>query len=260
MQQYQYNLSLIHHEANGSIVQQRASDGYINATALCQAAGKRIAKYLENSSTQEFLSELATDVRIRTSELIQIVKGGIPENQGTWVHPQVAINLAQWLSPKFAVKVSKWVYDWMSGKGVSTHKRELPYHIQRHMMNHHKIPLTHFSILQEMTFTLLAPMESYGYSLPEHMLPDISQGKMFSSFLRQKKINPSTFPTYIHEFPDGRRVEARLYPIEFLSEFRLFIANVWMPTRSTKYFKERDPAALPYLDKVLQLTYHKKAA
>ena len=39
--QHQYNLPLIQHKVDdGSIIQQRASDGYINATALCKAAGK----------------------------------------------------------------------------------------------------------------------------------------------------------------------------------------------------------------------------
>jgi hypothetical protein len=30
-----------------------------------------------------------------------------------WVHPQVAINIAQWISPQFDVKVSAWVYEAM---------------------------------------------------------------------------------------------------------------------------------------------------
>jgi hypothetical protein len=34
-----------------------------------------------------------------------------------WVHPQVAINIAQWISPQFDVKVSGWVYEiMMTGK------------------------------------------------------------------------------------------------------------------------------------------------
>ena len=117
MPKHQLSLTLIPHKVAESVVDQRAADGYINATAMCQAAGKRIAKYTENEGTQEFLAELAADVRIRTSELVQTIKGGPPHLQGTWVHPQVAINLAQWVSPKFAVQVSKWVFDWMSGKG-----------------------------------------------------------------------------------------------------------------------------------------------
>ena len=32
---------------------------------------------------------------------------GVPRNeQGTWVHPQVAVNLGQWCSPKLAVAFS----------------------------------------------------------------------------------------------------------------------------------------------------------
>ena len=32
----------------------------------------------------------------------------------TWVHPQVAINIAQWISPQFDVKVSAWIYELMT--------------------------------------------------------------------------------------------------------------------------------------------------
>ena len=117
MPTHQLSLTLITHKVQDSIIEQRAQDGYINATAMCAAAGKRIAKYMENDGTQEFLEELAADVRIRTSELVQMIRGGEPQLQGTWVHPQVAIHLAQWLSPKFAVQVSKWVHEWISGKG-----------------------------------------------------------------------------------------------------------------------------------------------
>jgi len=31
---------------------------------------------------------------------------------GTWVHPRVAIHVAQWISPQFAVKVTEWVEEW----------------------------------------------------------------------------------------------------------------------------------------------------
>ena len=45
-----------------------------------------------------------------TSELISIKKGGNDKkNQGSWIHPDLAVQLAQWISPKFALKVSRWV-------------------------------------------------------------------------------------------------------------------------------------------------------
>lgn len=46
-------------------------------------------------------------------ELVQTKEG---RYGGTYVHPRIAINLAQWLSPKFDVFVSGLVFDWMSKK------------------------------------------------------------------------------------------------------------------------------------------------
>jgi hypothetical protein len=44
--------------------------------------------------------------------LIETRVTGPNEVRGTWVHPYVAVHLAQWLSPRFAVQVSKLVYHW----------------------------------------------------------------------------------------------------------------------------------------------------
>lgn len=101
-------------EVNQIEIDQRINDGYINATALCKAAGKRLNNYIRTAETKAFIDELSRDTLKSASELIQVVKGGNPELQGTWVHPYVAINFGQWLSPKFAVQVSKWVFEWMN--------------------------------------------------------------------------------------------------------------------------------------------------
>lgn len=103
---------------NTQITFQRQEDGYINATALCQNAGKQFGHYNTNQTTQAFLKALEAEIGITISELIQVQKGGEPHLQGTWVHPQVATHLAQWLSPKFAVQVSKWLQDWIIKKQV----------------------------------------------------------------------------------------------------------------------------------------------
>lgn len=62
---HQYSLPLIQHEVNDSVIEQRYSDGYINATALCKAAGKLFKDYMLNKSTQEFLNELSADTGSR---------------------------------------------------------------------------------------------------------------------------------------------------------------------------------------------------
>ena len=243
---------LIEHSVDGEVVPQRPQDGFINATRLCQQTGKLFADYNRNAATKAFLSELSADMGIPISGLVYSTKGGNDRlSQGTWVHPQVAINLGQWLSPEFAVKVSQWVFAWMQGRGVGY----MPVHVQRFMKNRAKIPHTHFSMLNEIYLGLLAPLEEYGVIPPDKMMPDISTGLMFSSFLRSQGIDTGQFPTYPHEFVGESRpiVTARLYPIEHLPAFRTYFHEVWLPERAKDYFEERFPEALPILPRILQL-------
>ena len=215
-------LMLIQHSLDGDGIPQRPRDGYINATLLCQKAGKRFGNYHQLDHTKAFLEELSADVGIPTSGLVQIIKGGNDKlSQGTWVHPQVVINLGQWLSPVFAVKVSMWVTDWMMGRDVPG--AFTPEHVRRYLKNRAKIPHTHFSMLNEIYLNLFAPLEDFGVIPPDKIMPDISTGWMFSGFLRSKGIDPNQFLTYEHEFADdsGRpNVHPRLYPLKYLPDFR----------------------------------------
>ncbi len=72
----QMSFQLIEHKTNNQIIHQRPSDGYINATALCQAAGKRVGDYIRLDTTTAFNNELSADMGIPISGLIQIVRGG----------------------------------------------------------------------------------------------------------------------------------------------------------------------------------------
>ena len=109
-------IQLINHNLDNNLVCQRKDNGYINATALCKACDRKIATYLRAETTKEFLNALSFEVQICTTDLVITRKSGSCKFQGTWVHPYVAINLAQWASPKFAVAVSKWVFDWFNGQ------------------------------------------------------------------------------------------------------------------------------------------------
>ncbi|MFM6407866.1 MAG: KilA-N domain-containing protein [Microcystis sp.] len=107
-------MKIILHEADGLQIGQRHEDGYINLTQMAQANGKLIADYLRLDITKAFLDELSMDMGIPISKLIQIRRGKPANLQGTWGHPQVAINCGQWCSAKFAVLVSQWVVEWMT--------------------------------------------------------------------------------------------------------------------------------------------------
>ena len=250
--EFDQQLMLIEHSVDGAIIHQRPRDGYVNATQLCQRAGKLFADYNRSAQTKAFLAELALDMGIPISNLVQVRLGrGDKVEQGTWVHPHVAINLGQWLAPSFAVKVSQWVTDWMQGKV----RGYMPVYVQRFLKNRSKIPHTHFSMLNEIYLNLFATLEENGVVPPDKLMPDISTGRMFSDFLRQKGIDPETFPTYEHEFADDSRppVNARLYPIEHLADFRIYFNEIWLPGQAERYFVARFPKALPYLSRITQL-------
>lgn len=244
----QYELKLIEHQLRGHVIQQRAKDGYINATAMCRAAERLWADYRRLRQTEAFLEAMSDDMGIPISELVQSIKGGEPHLQGTWVHPDVAINLAQWLSPRFAVRVARWVREWMtSGAPTST-----SYHLRRYSTNLLRVPYGHFSMLQEMMVRLVGPMEARGYVLPESMVPDISSGKMFCRFLRDEMgVDTDSLPTYAHHYEDGRIVQAKLYPIDLLPAFIRHFGEVWLPTKAQEYFAKRDATALEYLPYLL---------
>lgn len=247
----QMDLPVIPHEMEGNLIHQRAVDGYINATAMCQAADKKFSHYHATKTNSDFLEALSRSLKLPIAVLVQSVKGG--NYQGTWVHPQVALHLAQWLSADFAVQVTAWIAEWMAGGVSPKNAARIPVHLQRYIANRAKIPHTHFSMLNEIVLALIAPLEADGYVLPENMIPDISSGKMFSGWLRKEKgIEPKNFPSYQHQYLDGRIVDARLYPIELLGEFRLYFYGTWIPKRCHAYFQEKDPVALQYLPALLE--------
>jgi hypothetical protein len=108
------------HNLSGIAVNQRVIDGYINATALTnahkQATGQRkdVANWLSNKRVQQTLEHLSSVTRIPVTELYQVFQGGIPEDQGTWLHPKLSVRFAMWLSDDFGFQVENWVEQWMT--------------------------------------------------------------------------------------------------------------------------------------------------
>jgi hypothetical protein len=126
---------------NNIIIEARKSDKFINATQICKAGGKQFAQWKLLESTKELVDTLQKtlqnelpkasyktlknnlkhrdedlkklDVGIPTSQNIQLIdvkRGKSKEfKQGTWIHPDLAVSLAQWVSPSFAIQVSRWV-------------------------------------------------------------------------------------------------------------------------------------------------------
>jgi hypothetical protein len=95
---------------NDVIILSRVEDNYINATQLCKAGNKKFNDWVRLNSFGELINELECETGIPASQLIDVKKGNSSEFiQGSWIHPDLAIQLAQWISPKFALMVSKWI-------------------------------------------------------------------------------------------------------------------------------------------------------
>ena len=123
---------------NNDIIEYRKSDGYINATQLCKAGGKKFNDWYRLDSTKQLILEFIksnkvcdagnpvsqtnilfdnkinnnskNDINDLISEYIDIKKGNSNNfEQGTWINPDLAIQLAQWISPSFALQVSHWI-------------------------------------------------------------------------------------------------------------------------------------------------------
>jgi hypothetical protein len=81
-------------------------DGYINATQMCKAGRKEFKHWKSLGSTSSLIQDLSLNVGIPTFKLFDVKQGRFG---GSWIHPDLAVQLAQWISPQFALQVSRWV-------------------------------------------------------------------------------------------------------------------------------------------------------
>ena len=114
---------------SGIVIESRKSDNFINATQLCKAGGKRFNNWYQLDSTKELIKELENSIRNSDTgypvSLIDIKKGNTKlYTQGSWVHPDLAVQLAQWISPSFAIQVSRWIRELFITGSVSIDSRK----------------------------------------------------------------------------------------------------------------------------------------
>lgn len=81
--------------------------------------------------------------------------------------------------------------------------------------------------------------------------PDVSVGRLFAEWLKTEDSTlAANYKAYLHVTPEWEG-EARQYPISLLPHFIKFVDTVWIPEHSERYFNECDPAALPYLPRLI---------
>ena len=80
----------------------RSSDDFVNATEWCKQFGRRWNDFACLPETKKFIKAYCENHKTTKSGLINSVKGS-----GTFIHPVLAIKLAEWLSPEFDVFVKE---------------------------------------------------------------------------------------------------------------------------------------------------------
>ena len=93
--------TIVLHDYNGFAISQE-SNGYVSLTDMAKAAGKQVNDYLRLDSTNEYIQALGYEVGNPVSSLIQIVQGK-GKKQGTWAHPDIAIDFAKWCNVHFRI-------------------------------------------------------------------------------------------------------------------------------------------------------------
>ena len=103
----------------GNIAVSFRADGYLNATAIAAHFGKQPRDYLKTEQTQQYIAALAENLSVKTkiltkeNQIVSVKRGG--DEQGTWLHPKLAIHFARWLDPKFAVWCDEQIEQIISG-------------------------------------------------------------------------------------------------------------------------------------------------
>ncbi len=75
---------------------------YGNATEMCKSFDKKLAHWNENKSTKELLDVVSSEIGIPTSQLVISKRGNSSDfTQGSWIHEELILDLAQWLDVSF---------------------------------------------------------------------------------------------------------------------------------------------------------------
>ncbi|WP_049783903.1 KilA-N domain-containing protein [Acaryochloris marina] len=114
--------NILAHQIHGVSVGMQKADGYVNATKACEAykvatgKTKRTENWTRSARAKAYIAYVASVTRKSVTELVLVRKGGTPEEQGTWIHPDLAIAFGTWLSVEFEYQLTQWVKEWESSQ------------------------------------------------------------------------------------------------------------------------------------------------
>jgi hypothetical protein len=82
---------------------------YFNVNQICQVKDKKWLEYVRSEGTQVYIQALAEHLEISTAELmITIRRTSAASTWETWIHPEIALHLAQ----RLGIELEFW--DWLT--------------------------------------------------------------------------------------------------------------------------------------------------
>jgi len=101
-------LQLVEIDQSKFAVEMKDGNMSVNLSKMALPFGKKPMHWLRTNPAKEYLNIFAVLHKSNAADLVKVIQGGTPDEQGTWVtDPRIAIRFAQWLSPAFAIKVDE---------------------------------------------------------------------------------------------------------------------------------------------------------
>lgn len=95
------NLTVFKYEGKDVSFLPQDNNTLVNATEMARVFGKFPKDFLKTQQTKDFINALAKRTKIPLTDLLTVRHGG--EDNGTWMHEDLAIEFARWLSPDFSI-------------------------------------------------------------------------------------------------------------------------------------------------------------
>ena len=228
--------NFIKHSYNGAIVSQE-SDGFVSLTDMAKIHNKSVADYLRLDNTKAYLEALSLDMGITTSSLTRIVKGK-GKHQGTWAHPDIAIDFAQWCSPTFKVWANRTLRGVISQP--SEPKKAIAYYSDRcaDIRKNLVKPKGSWCVIEKCNHLLLE-VEKAGYPIDKFDLLDSSVGKRYAQYRREIGYSEPTQSAHYQLPHCPRPVAIACYPSSELGIFSDWLEGIYEERHLNKYLLDK---------------------
>ena len=228
-------MTSLQHSYNGFLISQEA-DGYVSLTDMAKASGKRVNDYLENKATNEYLAGLSDDTGIPVSSLIHTVRGK-GKNQGTWAHPEIAIDFAQWCSVPFRIwanrTLKKEIQSQLPQKAAIHVYADRVMNLDSHLIS---VPDNYWIVMQHCGHILLK-VEKLGYPVGSFDLVDGSIGIRYRDYRKEIKLSESVVKKawYKGTNQSPSPVPVNSYPYEELGIFAKWLETIYVQKHLETY-------------------------